>query len=60
MHMFAFCKLYNKQFNADAGGALDIMKRHLQIMLQRGSSIVVVGALGTPGNISLELTQLMQ
>ncbi len=42
------CKLYNKQFNADAGGALNIMKRYLQIPLQQGSGIGVVGVLAHP------------
>ncbi len=40
--------LYNKQFNADAGGALNIRKRYLQIPLQQGSSIGVVGVLAHP------------
>ena len=42
------CKLYNKQFNADANGALNIMKRYLQIPLQQGSGIGVVGVLAHP------------
>ena len=42
------CKLYNKQFNADAGGALNIRKRYLQIPLQQGSGIGVVGVLAHP------------
>ena len=42
------CKLYNEQFNADAGGALNIMKRYLQIPLQQGSGIGVVGVLAHP------------
>ena len=42
------CKLYDKQFNADANGALNIMKRYLQIPLQQGSGIGVVGVLAHP------------
>ncbi|MCL4374017.1 MAG: transposase [Candidatus Marsarchaeota archaeon] len=42
------CKLYGKQFNADANGALNIMKRYLQIPLQQGSGIGVVGVLAHP------------
>ncbi len=42
------CKLYSKQFNADANGALNIMKRYLQIPLQQGSGIGVVGVLAHP------------
>jgi putative transposase len=42
------CKLYNKEFNADANGALNIMKRYLQIPLQQGSGIGVVGVLAHP------------
>ncbi|MCL5433649.1 MAG: hypothetical protein M1538_01555 [Candidatus Marsarchaeota archaeon] len=40
-------KLYNKQFNADANGALNIMKKYLQIPLQQGSGRVV-GVLAHP------------
>ena len=42
------CKLYGKQFNADTNGALNIMKRYLQIPLQQGSGIGVVGVLAHP------------
>ncbi len=42
------CKLCNEQFSADAGGALNIMKRYLQIPLQQGSGIGVVGVLAHP------------
>ncbi|MCL5440628.1 MAG: hypothetical protein M1448_01950 [Candidatus Marsarchaeota archaeon] len=42
------CKLYSKQFNADANGALNIMKRYLQIPLQQGSGIRVVGVPAHP------------
>lgn len=42
------CKLYGKEFNADVNGVMNIMKRYLQIPLQQGSGIGVVGVLAHP------------
>ena len=42
------CKLYNVVFNADADGALNIMKKYLRIPLSKGSGIGVVAALAQP------------
>ncbi len=42
------CKLYNAIFNADANGALNIMKKYLRIPLSEGSGIGVVAALAQP------------
>ncbi len=42
------CKLYNVAFNADADGALNIMKKYLRIPLSKGSGIGVVAALVQP------------
>lgn len=42
------CKLYNVVFNADGGGALNIMKKYLRIPLSKGSGIGVVAALAQP------------
>ena len=42
------CKLYNVAFNADADGALNIMKKYLRVPLSRGSGIGVVAALAQP------------
>ena len=42
------CKLYKKQFNADANGALNIEKMYLRIPLSKGSGIGVVDALANP------------
>ncbi len=42
------CKLYKKQFNADANGALNIEKMYLRIPLSEGSGIGVVDALAHP------------
>ena len=42
------CKLYKKQFNADASGALNIEKMYLRIPLSKGSGIGVVDALANP------------
>ena len=42
------CKLYKKQFNADANGALNISKMYLRIPLSEGSGIGVVDALANP------------
>jgi putative transposase len=42
------CKLYNVAFNADADGALNIMKKYLRVPLSKGSGIGVVAALAQP------------
>ena len=42
------CKLYDVVFNADADGALNIMKKYLRIPLSKGSGISVVAALAQP------------
>ncbi len=42
------CKLHNVVFNADSGGALNIMKKYLRIPLSKGSGIGVVAALAQP------------
>ena len=42
------CKLYDVVFNADADGALNIMKKYLRIPLSKGSGIGVVAALAQP------------
>ncbi len=42
------CKLYNAAFNADADGALNIMKKYLRVPLSKGSGIGVVAALAQP------------
>ena len=42
------CKLYDAAFNADADGALNIMKKYPRIPLLKGSGIGVVAALAQP------------